>query len=217
MPDRGWVKAAELCVVALFPEGAVREAENTFPDVVLPRPWADTHPGCITWSTGQPGCVSGFYVLSWWHWRLTGEGWCYRRLAFSACSVSFVSRWIENLREKQTHPKLECTSIFCYDWLSSMSGSPTLNRNSAFVKVDGEKHCKNRVSCLWCNRRTKANDCSLGLWILSPQFLLRHFHPWQRDLIGFTGMLSCNQRVLNLLLCVSVTHLTLWAPIMTTM
>lgn len=38
MPDRGWVKATELCVVALFPEGAVREAENTFPDVVLPRP-----------------------------------------------------------------------------------------------------------------------------------------------------------------------------------
>lgn len=38
MPDRGWVKATELCVVALFPEAAVREAENTFPDVVLPRP-----------------------------------------------------------------------------------------------------------------------------------------------------------------------------------
>lgn len=38
MPHRGWVKATELCVVAVFPEGAVREAKNTFPDVVLPRP-----------------------------------------------------------------------------------------------------------------------------------------------------------------------------------
>ncbi|XP_078355496.1 uncharacterized protein LOC144640152 isoform X2 [Oculina patagonica] len=38
MPDRGWVKATELCVAAFFPEEAVREAENTFPDVVLPRP-----------------------------------------------------------------------------------------------------------------------------------------------------------------------------------
>lgn len=38
MPDRGWVKATELCVAAVFPEDAVREAENTFPDVVLPRP-----------------------------------------------------------------------------------------------------------------------------------------------------------------------------------
>lgn len=38
MPDRGWVKATELCVVALFPEEAVREAENTFPDVDLQRP-----------------------------------------------------------------------------------------------------------------------------------------------------------------------------------
>lgn len=38
MPRRGWVKATELCVVAVFPEGAVREAKNTFPDVVLPRP-----------------------------------------------------------------------------------------------------------------------------------------------------------------------------------
>ncbi|KAL9968966.1 hypothetical protein ACROYT_G021119 [Oculina patagonica] len=38
MPGRGWVKATELCVAAFFPEEAVREAENTFPDVVLPRP-----------------------------------------------------------------------------------------------------------------------------------------------------------------------------------
>ncbi|XP_067050694.1 cGMP-dependent protein kinase 2-like [Acropora muricata] len=38
MPHRGWVKATQLCVVAVFPEGAVREAKNTFPDVVLPRP-----------------------------------------------------------------------------------------------------------------------------------------------------------------------------------
>jgi len=38
MPDQGWVKALELCVAAFFPEDAVREAENTFPDVVLPRP-----------------------------------------------------------------------------------------------------------------------------------------------------------------------------------
>ncbi|XP_078355484.1 uncharacterized protein LOC144640144 isoform X2 [Oculina patagonica] len=38
MPDRGWVKATELCVAAFFPEEAVREAENTFPDVVLLRP-----------------------------------------------------------------------------------------------------------------------------------------------------------------------------------
>ena len=38
MPVRGWVKATELCVAAVFPEGAVREAESTFPDVVLPRP-----------------------------------------------------------------------------------------------------------------------------------------------------------------------------------
>ena len=41
MPHRGWVKATELCVVAVFPEGAVREAKNTFPDVVLPRPWTE--------------------------------------------------------------------------------------------------------------------------------------------------------------------------------
>jgi len=38
MPDQGWVKALELCVAAFFPEDAVREAENTFPDVALPRP-----------------------------------------------------------------------------------------------------------------------------------------------------------------------------------
>ena len=38
MPVRGWVKAKELCVAAVFPEGLVREAESTFPDVVLPRP-----------------------------------------------------------------------------------------------------------------------------------------------------------------------------------
>ena len=38
MPDQGWVKASELCVAAFFPVDAVREAENTFPDVVLPRP-----------------------------------------------------------------------------------------------------------------------------------------------------------------------------------
>ena len=38
MPVRGWVKAKELCVAAVFPEGVVREAESTFPDVVLPRP-----------------------------------------------------------------------------------------------------------------------------------------------------------------------------------
>lgn len=38
MPDRGWVKAVELCVAAFLPEEAVREARNTFPDVVLPRP-----------------------------------------------------------------------------------------------------------------------------------------------------------------------------------
>lgn len=38
MPDPGWVKASELCVAAFFPVEAVREAENTFPDVVLPRP-----------------------------------------------------------------------------------------------------------------------------------------------------------------------------------
>lgn len=38
MPDRGWVRATEVCVAAFFPEDAVREAENTFPDVVLPRP-----------------------------------------------------------------------------------------------------------------------------------------------------------------------------------
>ena len=38
MPVRGWVKATELCVAAVFPEGVVREAESTFPDVVLPRP-----------------------------------------------------------------------------------------------------------------------------------------------------------------------------------
>ena len=41
MPHRGWVKATQLCVVAVFPEGAVREAKNTFPDVVLPRPWRE--------------------------------------------------------------------------------------------------------------------------------------------------------------------------------
>ncbi|CAH3126513.1 unnamed protein product [Porites lobata] len=37
MPVRGWVKATELCVAAVFPEGVVREAESTFPDVVLLR------------------------------------------------------------------------------------------------------------------------------------------------------------------------------------
>lgn len=38
MPVRGWVKATELCVAAVFPEEVVREAESTFPDVVLSRP-----------------------------------------------------------------------------------------------------------------------------------------------------------------------------------
>ena len=42
MPHRGWVKATELCVVAVFPEGAVREAKNTFPDVILSRPWTES-------------------------------------------------------------------------------------------------------------------------------------------------------------------------------
>lgn len=48
MPDRGWVKASELCVAAFFPEDAVREAENTFRGVVLPRPWANE---CLFWPT----------------------------------------------------------------------------------------------------------------------------------------------------------------------